>query len=139
MSFFSSPPAPVQNFAPLRLMGRWEAVIMTAPSKSNPAAPQLFFSTQHRPCPAGGHTHPSVTKHRQQQPAQCPVFPLPPARPLAPSRMQLMNMAGVVHRLRLATAAPRLAMPAIMLALIMGEDSRGSRPTCDSTGGQCGG
>lgn len=38
MSFFSSPPCAVQNLAPLRLMGRWLAVTITAPSYSYPVA-----------------------------------------------------------------------------------------------------
>ena len=37
MSPFSRPPSPVKNLKPLRLKGRWDAVMMIAPSYWNPA------------------------------------------------------------------------------------------------------
>ena len=42
MSFLASPPAAVKNLAPLRLVGRWEAVIMMAPSYTKPGSTQLM-------------------------------------------------------------------------------------------------
>lgn len=122
----------VQNLAPLRFTGRWLAVIMTAPSYSWPAE---WAGRQGGGTLRGfgflglwagyqaGRGMGSAGAERMQG-----RQPVSPSHPSLPGRMQLINMAGVVHMPKRATDTPALTRPAATLAAMSGEERRGSRP-----------